>query len=142
MHVREVKEISRALEILSNEKIMIDARFLPALELAERGEHMAWYEMQEAFASGIQGVPKHYRLARRYTDKIKGFTSGDPKPEIETCLNSASLEFDNGDFEKAKQELVQAVRVMCHHLSPEQWDFRVFDMLYKILNQTETFVAN
>ena len=91
--------------------------------------------MQEAFASGTQGVPKHYGLARRYTDMIMEFNRGKVVPEVEALRNSAKLELGVGNIEVAKQELVQAAKLMTNNLPSEKWDFDIFSSIQKLITQ-------
>jgi hypothetical protein len=125
----------RALWLIQKERIIIDAHYIPVLELAERGDFFAQCEMQEAFASGTQGVPKHYGLARRYTDMIMEFNRGKVVPEVEALRNSAKLELGVGNIEVAKQELVQAAKLMTNNLPSEKWDFDIFSSIQKLITQ-------
>lgn len=121
-----------ALALIKKERIIIDARFLPVLEAAERGDFFAQLEMQEAFATGTQGIPKHYMLARKYTDQILEFNRGKVKPEIEGLKNSAILELQEGNKTATKQNLVEAIKLMVNQIPPENWDWEIPDMLYQL----------
>ncbi|MFN4254428.1 MAG: hypothetical protein ACK4Q5_05440 [Saprospiraceae bacterium] len=128
--------ISAALALVAREKVIIDATYLPVIEAAENGDVFALFEMQEAFAYGAPGVPKHYELARTYTDRIKDWTKGDVKPEVEALKNSALLELEIGNTPAAKKELVKATTLTISKLQPEEWDFTIFDYLREIVSAT------
>ncbi|MFN8301951.1 MAG: hypothetical protein U0U46_05625 [Saprospiraceae bacterium] len=126
-----------AYKLIADKRILIDSNYLPVLELAEKGDSMAWFEMQEAFAYGTQGVPKHYGLARKYTDLIMKLNQGRDEAVVEGFLNSAKLELDAGNLEAAKQDLVQAIKAMVDKLPLEKWDMKIFDILSAFLQVSE-----
>ncbi len=127
-----IGSFSRALSVLEKEKILLDSQYLPVLEAAERGDFFAQLEMQEAFASGTREVPKHYGLARRYTDMIIEYNRGRIEPEIESFVNSASLEYEAGNLESTKKDLAQAIKLMVNNLPLEKWKFDTFSFLCQI----------
>lgn len=130
-------DLSLALEVVARENLLIDSSYLPIIQSAEQGNLSALCEMQTTFACGARGVPRHYALARTYTDRIKEQNAGDLEPEIEALHNSAKLEIMEGNIESAKQELLKAIVLTVNNFPPEEWEFEVFDRLREIIDAAD-----
>ena len=102
----EIANLAMLQEILSNEKILLDSKYLPVMEQAENGDFNSIAEMATIFAEGVEGLIPNYNLAKRYTDMGLEIVkeSGDPVSILEVLTNSAIIEakFENHENSKTK----------------------------------------
>ena len=100
----EIENITMLQEILSKEKILLDSKYLPVMEQAEKGDFNSIAEMATIFSDGAEGLKPNYSLAKRYTDMGLEIVkkSEDKVSILEVLTNSAIIEakFDNHDNSK------------------------------------------
>ena len=60
-----------AYKLIADKRILIDSNYLPVLELAEKGDSMAWFEMQEPLVrDGAGGRTGRRRRAAARSDRL------------------------------------------------------------------------
>ena len=132
----EPQGIKNALQILKEEKLTIDASHLHLLEAAEKGVFNAMCELAQAFSDGnIKGIPRNYKMSRYYTDqiiRINESTDDAAKAIVNGYRNSGLLERNFGNTEKAIEEFIKAIKIMCDNLAPHDWDYDVQYYLWQL----------
>lgn len=131
----KIESFKKALDIIKEEKILIDSRYLEVIEAAEMGLCTAWLELSEGFQKGLFGLPKNYRMAKYYFDLMIESCSEDetyskyPQLLFESYRASGYFELDYNNKQLAFDSLLAAVKIMVNQIPPEKWDFNIFHFL-------------
>lgn len=134
----KMESYNLALSEIAENKLILDSAYLPVIEAAHRGSVAAVCEIAILFGSGAPGLPKNYTMAKFYVEVLKAHSEGDPKPEIEAWYHSGILEYEQGNYEAANSEFLQAAKIMVEHLPPVEWDYRVFENLETLSRHCNT----
>ncbi|MEO1217602.1 MAG: hypothetical protein AAFY45_29005 [Bacteroidota bacterium] len=100
----KIENLEKLQAFLSDKGIMLDAKYLPVINMAENGDFQAMCEMCSLFAEGRDGVMSNYEMAKRYGQKIheQNLASEDPVIILESLSNLAMLEAKFGNIEQSK----------------------------------------
>lgn len=144
---KKIENFSNAFDILKNENIIIDAKYIEVIEAAELGYCTAWIELQSGFANGYKGLPKNYKMARYYSDIMIQETTKcpvlkkTPSLKFESLRASAYLEMDYKNYKTAISHFIRAIKVMLK-MPMEKWDFQIFDNLHNLKNLIDNEALN
>lgn len=131
----KIQSFRKAFDIIKEEKIVIDSKYLEVIEAAEMGLCTAWLELSEGFWKGLFGLPKNYRMAKYYFDLMIEACSEDesysknPQLLFESYRASGYFELDYNNKQLALDSLLAAVKIMVNQIPPEKWDFDIFHFL-------------
>ncbi|MCA0235853.1 MAG: hypothetical protein LCH81_05685 [Bacteroidetes bacterium] len=131
----KIENFKQALDIIKEEKIIIDSKYLEVMEAAEMGLCTAWLELSTGFQKGRKGLPVNYRMAKYYYDlMIKECTedetySKNPRLLFESYRAAGYFEFEFNNNQLAFNNLKAAVEIMLNQIPPEKWDFEIFHLL-------------
>ena len=134
-HESEIKidNFEKALKLIKEEKLIVDAEHLKILEAAERRDISALCDLAKVFTEGATGIQPNYNVAKKYHKIIQEGNIGCPAAEHESHRNIAFLEMEFQNLEAAKYELVEAVKLMVNNFPLEKWNFNPLHNLEKIL---------
>jgi len=119
------ENLSSVQEILSKGKdVLIDPKYLPVIEEAEKGDINALAEIAEAFANGVPGVKPNYTLAMYFALKIYAIDQKENNPAVifNDLENLASIAATFEDWVEARKWQLEAVKHMVNNFEPEEWN--------------------
>ena len=98
-----ISNLPKLQELMVNQGIMLDAKYLPILEMAEEGDFGALCEMCTLFSDGIDSIKPNYEMAKRYAQKIHevNLSTHEPVVILESLANLAMIEDKFGHKERA-----------------------------------------
>lgn len=122
-----ITNFEKAIQRLTETRVMLDSGLLPLIEAAERGVFTAMCEVARLFSDKQTGVRPNYLLARHFHNAILEInrTTECPKTLVESYRNLGLLEWNFGNLEAAKKHFIEAIGIMYRQMRPEEWDFEV-----------------
>lgn len=133
----KIDSFEKALKLIKNENLIIDAEHLKILEAAESGDIGALCDLATFFNDGTKGIQPNYKIAKKYHKIIHEGNKGDLIAEHESHRNIALLEMNFQNLDAAKYELVEAIKIMVNNFPPENWVFNNIHNLEKIIAHQE-----
>lgn len=135
MHERKITSnvrYKKALEMIKNEKLVVDSICLPLIEAAESGDRAALHKLHSAFKFGEFGLQKNYSLSLHYLNQLREQDGDDELLKFYStrCLGDTHYKF--GNFEEAQTQYSAAAKIMMN-LPNNEWDFEMLQTLEGLL---------
>ena len=117
--------------------VLLDPKYIPVIEEAEKGNLDAMAEIAEAFSNGAPGIKPNYELAMHFAQKIyeKDQEENDPEVILNDLQNFAAIAAQYEKWTEARKWQLKAVRFMVNNFEPEDWNLENFDNLEACIYQ-------